>query len=220
MSRAHAHAHAGGHRAGRHRDLRFAGRIAGFGTASGTRVVLGLWESSPFGAFADAMVEDARGHRILFAPTAEVAAFIAGTYVFDEVRVVPVSWRRIAGGLTLAARDLSVHLRVGPVSPLGRVLRAVPATLATNPAWLRLLDPVARRLQPGVRTAGSAGAGRREFYGVTSARTITWAEARLDGVDLGGFAELDPPVYFGFASAPRAPHLIDVVTTIREPGRA
>jgi len=41
--------------------LRFAGRIAGFGTASGTRVVLGMWESSPFGRFADVIAEN-RGH--------------------------------------------------------------------------------------------------------------------------------------------------------------
>ena len=198
------------------RDLRFAGRIAGFGTTSGTRVVLGLWDDSPFGPFADAMVEDARGHRILIAPNDEVAAFIAATYTFDEVRVLPVARRRIDGGLALDAPTLSVRLRVGPVSPLGRVLRSVPAVVATDPRWLRLLDPVARRLQPGVRTAGSAGGGRREYYGVTVARRLVWAEARLDGVDLGAFAELDPPVRFGFASAPRQPHLVDVVTTIRE----
>ncbi|MFB2596369.1 hypothetical protein ACEXQE_01110 [Herbiconiux sp. P17] len=199
------------------RDLRFAGRIAGFGTTSGTRIVLGLWETSPFGRFADAMIEDARGHRILLAPTDEVAAFIAATYAFDEVRVLPVARRRIDGGLALDASALSVRLRVGSVSPLGRVLRSVPPRLATHLGWLRAIDPVARTLQPGVRTAGSAGGGRREFYGVTLARRIVWAEARLDGADLGAFAELDPPVRFGFASAPREPHLVDVVTTIREP---
>src|SRR5690606_39583710 len=37
--------------------LRFRGRIAGWGTASGTRVVVGRWDASPFGAFADVMVE-------------------------------------------------------------------------------------------------------------------------------------------------------------------
>ncbi|WP_382309914.1 hypothetical protein [Herbiconiux sp. UC225_62] len=198
------------------RDLRFEGRIAGFGTTSGTRMVLGLWDSSPFGRFADAMIEDARGHRILLAPSDEVAAFIAATYAFDEVRVLPVERRRIAGGLALDAPGLAVRLRIGPISPLGRVLRSVPPRLATHPGWLRAIDPVARRLQPGVRTAGSAGGGRREFYGVTVVRRIVWAEARFDGTDLGGFAQLDPPVRFGFGSAPREPSLVDVVTTIRE----
>jgi hypothetical protein len=201
-----------------HRDLRFSGRIAGFGTASGTRLVLGLWQTSPFGGFADVMMEDAPGHRTLFAPRPDVAAFIARTYAFDEVRVVPVTWRRIEGGLSLDAGPLSARLRIGPVSPLGRLLRAVPPALATTPRWLQLLDPVARTLMPGVRTAGTAGGGRREFYGVTVARSIVWAAASLDGTDLGAFAALDPPVRFGFGSAPPTPHLVDVVTTIRLPG--
>ena len=199
------------------RDLRFAGRIAGFGTDSGIRLVIGLWQRSPFGAFADVMMEDARGHRTLFAPSAQVAEFVGGTYEFDEVLVVPVAAIRIDGGIRVAAGHLSASMRIGPISPLGRVLRAVPPTLATRPAWLQVLDPVARTLVPGVRTAGTAGNGRREFYGVTVARRIVWADASLDGVDLGAFAPLDPPVRFGFGSAPSEPHLVDLVTTIRVP---
>ncbi|MDO9396137.1 MAG: hypothetical protein Q7T71_06310, partial [Herbiconiux sp.] len=57
--------------------------------------------------------------------------------------------------------------------------------------------------------------GRREFYGVTTMRRIAWASAELDGHDLGAFAPLDPPVRFGFGSAPSEPHLVDLVTTIR-----
>src|SRR5699024_6852506 len=45
--------------------LRFVGEIAGVGTTSGTRVVVGRWEDSPFGPFGDAMVETADGHRVL-----------------------------------------------------------------------------------------------------------------------------------------------------------
>ena len=198
-------------------DLRFAGRIGGFGTASGTRIVVGRWESSPFGRFADAMVEDAEGHRTLFAPSEEVAAFIADTYVFDEVRVVPVSSRRIEGGIAVEAGPLSVRIRVGEVSGLGRLLRSVPAAVAVHPRWLQVIDPIARVLMPGVSTAGTAGQGRREFYGVTVARRIAWASATLDGHDLGAFAQIDPPVRFGFGSAPQEPHLVDIVTTIRLP---
>lgn len=53
----------------------FDGHIAGIGTESGLRVVVGLWQQSPFGAFADAMVELPSGHRILLAPTAEAGDF-------------------------------------------------------------------------------------------------------------------------------------------------
>ena len=44
---------------------RFVGEIAGAGTTSGTRLVIGHWPTSPFGPIADAMVEDADGHRVL-----------------------------------------------------------------------------------------------------------------------------------------------------------
>ncbi|MFB2586269.1 hypothetical protein [Herbiconiux liukaitaii] len=241
--------------------LRFSGRIAGFGTASGTRVVTGLWERSPFGRFADVMVEDARGHRTLLAPSEEVAEFVSSTYTFDEVRLMPVSWRRVAGGLHVTAGSgpgragsesgadavagsaagagsaggagsaagagagagsgaeggLEARILVGALPPLGRLLRVVPAPIATAPLWLEAIDPIARILVPGVRTAGSAGGGRREYYGVKTLRRIAWAGATLDGVDLGAFAPLDPPVRFGFGSAPPEPHLVDLVTTIRLP---
>lgn len=197
------------------RDERFVGRIAGFGTASGTRIVLGMWDESPFGRFADAMIERADGHRILLAPTAETARYIASTYTFDEVRVVPVSRRMLVGAISVTAGPLVVHLAVGGLSPLGRLLRLVPRRIATRPAWLRLVDPFARVIVRGARTAGTAGGGRREYYGVTLARRIRSATASWDGVDLGEAGRLSPPVRFGFGSAPPEPHVVDVVTTIR-----
>jgi hypothetical protein len=46
----------------------FTGRIAGFGSGAGVRMVVGSWLESPFGRFADVMVETADGKRILLAP--------------------------------------------------------------------------------------------------------------------------------------------------------
>lgn len=199
------------------RRLRFSGRIAGFGTASGTRVVLGLWESTPFGAFADAMIEHPDGHRLLIAPREEVADFIAGTYSFDEVRIEPVAWRRVAGGLSVSAGPLDVTLRLGGLTPLGRLLRVVPRPVAEHPAWLTAISPVASLLVSGVRTAGSAGGGRREYYGVRAIRRIDAVEARWAEADLGPLRPLSPPVRFGFSSAPAAPAIVDVTTTIALP---
>ncbi len=68
---------------------RFDGAIAGLGTASGTRLVVGMWPVSPFGPIADLMIERPDGHRLLIAPEQPVADFIAATYRFDEVRVEP-----------------------------------------------------------------------------------------------------------------------------------
>jgi len=172
-----------------------------------------MWATTPFGPFADVMLEEPGGHRILLAPTDETADFIATTYTFDEVRVAPVTFRRTTAGVTLSAPGLSLTFGLGRLSPLGRMLRIVPPAFATNTTWLRAIDPIARVLVPGVRTAGSANAGRREFYGVTRARTITDAAATWHR-NLGSLAPLWPPVRFGFSSAPPTPQIVDVTTTI------
>ena len=194
--------------------LAFDGHIAGFGTAEGTRLVVGIWRESPFGDFADVMVERADGERMLLAPSEEVAAFVSSTYSFDVVLVTPVRVRRRGSRVSVDAGPLAARFDVGGVSWLGMLLRLVPGFLATRPAWLRAIDPLAARLLPGARTAGSAGGGRREYYGVTSARRIVASEARWDGTDLGGLARLHPPVRFGFGSAPADPHIVRLRTTI------
>jgi hypothetical protein len=62
---------------------RFDGEICGFGTTSGVRVVIGRWAKSPYGSFADAMVEHPDGGRVLVAPDADLADFVGGVYMFD-----------------------------------------------------------------------------------------------------------------------------------------
>jgi hypothetical protein len=197
---------------------RFEGHIAGIGTSSGTRLVVGRWGVSPFGAFTDVMMEDAAGLRTLLAPSREVAEYVGSTYSFDDVRVVPVRSSLEASRLELDAGPLRLVADLGGLTPLGRLLRLVPRALATSPRWLSLISPAAAALVPGVRTAGSAGNGRREYYGVTSARAIIAAAAELEGADLGRLAPLRPAVRFGFSSAPAAPQLVSVVTTISHPG--
>jgi hypothetical protein len=69
----------------------FDGHIAGLGTSSGLRAVVGVWQQSPFGAFSDVMLQQPSGRRLLLAPAADVADFIAATYAFDDVALVGVS---------------------------------------------------------------------------------------------------------------------------------
>ncbi|MCR1980831.1 hypothetical protein NSA53_01085 [Cellulosimicrobium cellulans] len=215
--------------------LRFRGRIAGWGTASGTRVVVGRWDTSPFGAFADVMVERPDGERILLAPSRPVAELVASTYRFDRVVLVPVAvtdepapvapaagrdhvapaagsgrlpdWHVVAG-------PLEARLAVGPRTFLGHVLRAVPHRVATSRHATVLTDPVARVLLRGVRTRGSAGPGRTEHYGATDVHALLAARTRWDGGSLGGLRDVVPPVLFGFGSTPPRPSVTDVVTTI------
>ena len=194
--------------------LRFDGWIAGLGTASGTRLVLGHWPESPFGPVTDVMVEHADGRRVLLAETPELGRFVAGTYSFDEVRVVPISVDRSQTHWAVAAGPLALRFRAGGRGALGRLLRVVPRALARRPAWVRLINGPARVLR-GVRTYGSAGNGRREWYAALDLHRITAAAAVLDGVDLGPLTAVDPPVRFGFGSTPRFPALVRVTTTVQ-----
>lgn len=196
---------------------RFAGDIAGVGTTSGTRLVVGRWPESPYGAVADVMVERPDGHRLLLAPDEALGAFVAATYGFDEVLVVPVEVVVADGERFVRAGPLDLRLRLGARTPLGRLLHLVPSPLAGAPAWTHVTDPVARVALRGVRTRGSAGGGRTETYGALDEHRVEAVEASWDGADLGTLAPVDPPVRFGFGSTPTVPSLVRVVTTITAP---
>jgi len=202
-------------------DTRFDGCIAGIGTAAGLRAVVGHWPRSPFGPFTGVMVGQADGHRVVLAPTPQVARFVTGTYRFDEVRIVPVTvlatGTRAGTGLgwRVAAGPLELSFRVGERPPLGWLLWAVPRRLATAPWWITVVDVVASRVLPGVRTRGSAGGGRREYYAALDLHRISTATLTWDGADQGPLAPVHPPVRFGFGSTPREPSLARIVTLLR-----
>ena len=193
---------------------RFHGQIAGVGSTSGVRVVVGSWLRTPLGSFGDAMVETAGGHRVLVAPTPQVATFIEATYAFDEVRLEPITVRTGRDRWQVMSPSLSLDLTVGGRMPLGRLLRAVPARVASSPRWATVVDPVARVVLRGVRTRGTALEGRQEFYGATDLHAVTALDGRFDGVALGALAPVDPPCRFGFSSTPRRPSVTSVVTTV------
>ncbi len=195
----------------------FDGHIAGIGTACGLRAVVGVWNSSPFGRFSDVMVQQPSGHRLLLAPAGEVADFISSTYSFDEVQLVEVHATLAPGHLTVDAGPLAVSARLGGRTLLGHALRLVPRPLAVHPRWLRAVSPAAGLFSGGSRTAGTAGGGRREFYGVSDLHNITSAVVHWNGADAGTVARVTPPVTFGFSSVPARPSIARVRTTVEEP---
>src|SRR4051794_34785089 len=141
---------------------RFEGTIAGLGSTGGTRVVLGAWPASPFGSFADVMVERADGHRLLLAPDQQVADFVQATYTFDEVRLVAVDvqvdgpvWRVAAGPLALTFT-------------VGRCTSAAGAAAAGRPG--------AGRLEPGVGVGGGPGRAPRLAGGAHPRQRGWWPE--------------------------------------------
>ncbi len=192
----------------------FEGEIAGFGTSSGTRFVIGSWTTSPFGTFTDVMIETAAGVRTLVAPTGAVAQYVAATYSFDEVRITPVDAVRTAGRLRVTAENLELTLDIGARTRLGWLLRVVPRPLATSRRFATVIDPIARRVVRGVRTKGTAGGGRTETYGATDIHGVTAVVGAIDDVDVGTLADLLPPVRFGFSSAPPRPAIVRVTTKI------
>lgn len=193
----------------------FTGHIAGAGTTGGTRLVLGAWDESPHGAFADVMVEHPDGRRELLAPDEWVAEFVSSTYVFDDVRQVPVDvtvdgphWRVSAGPLHWA-------FTVGRRALWGHLLRAVPPRLGRTLTVARLSDRVARVVMPGVRTLGTAGNDRLEWYSARDLHRIAASTASWDGRELGTLTDMTPPPRFGFSSTPREPMLTTLTSTVR-----
>lgn len=198
---------------------RFVGEILGVGTREGTRIVVGNWAVSPYGGFADVMVERADGRRILLAPNRTVAEYVAETYEFDEVRVVPVDVTRGEERLAVSAGPLSLTARLGRRSAIGWTLHLLPDALTAKPWFSRVADPVARKVFPGVRTHGTAGAGRYEFYGAHDLHTVSSLVASWEGETLGALTPVEPAPRFGFASTPHRPGLTRLTTTVVRSGR-
>ena len=105
----------------------------------------------------------------------------------------------------LRTTTLALDLETGPPHRARPAARARPRRLARSRTWCRLVDPVARMVRHGVRTTGTAGHGRREWYCATDEHRVVRAVATLDAVALGGLRPVVPPVRFGFASTPPEP---------------
>lgn len=194
--------------------MRFDGAIAGVGTASGVRLVIGMWPSSPFGSIVDVMVEHADGRRELIAPSREVADFIAATYRFDDVRIEPTALRIEGDDWTISTESLQVTLQVGRRTVIGQLLSLIPRPLARQRWWAVLAGPPARALRDGVRTHGTAGNGRHEYYCALDEHRVTGVRADWQGRDLGELRDVVPPVRFGFGSTPSVPSLVRVTTLV------
>jgi hypothetical protein len=192
---------------------RFDGEICGFGTASGRRIVVGSWRLSPFGPFADVMVEDAEGHRTLYAPTDELCRYIAGIYAFDDARRADVRVARSPAALDVSAGPLRATVSIGRRDALGWALIAVPRWIASRRSWTAVTDPLARIALRGVRTRGHTPGGREDYLAFDRHR-LTGVTATWDGTDIGPLRPVQPPVRFGFGSTPTVPSIVRLATIV------
>lgn len=197
---------------------RFDGRILGVGTSSGVRIVVGDWSSSPLGAFTGVMVATAEDRRMLLAPDDAVADYVTRTYSFEEVVRCDVALTETGAKgecrWLVEAGPLVARLDLGSRTATGWLLAALPGFLSGSRFFATLADPVARLVHPGVRTRGSAGQGRREYYGAQDQHAVTRVSGTWCGQDLGHLTDVSPDPGFGFSSTPAGPSLTRVTTTV------
>jgi hypothetical protein len=192
----------------------FTGWIAGVGTDSGHRVVIGHWPRSPYGEVTDAMVEDPAGHRTLYAPNPQLTELLSAAYRFHDVQVTACGAQRSGPRWAVQAGPLRVSIVIGRRTLLGWLLWVMPDSLARRTWWVGLLDRFARWLLPGVRTRGRTRDGRCQWYGARDLHRIVAVDATLHGRGLGTLQAVRPPVGFGFGSVPSRPSLVHLTTII------
>ncbi len=185
---------------------RLQGVIASSGFASGDRVVIGHWRSSPIGPLSDVMWAAPDGRRTLFVGAARAADYITSIYDFDAVEV---------GELSVVGDDRSLEARVGDRWVRLTGGRRIPVLPVPRPRWFTTAfeAPLARAIL-GVEAVGTSPRGVREWYQARWVRRVVEAEARIGGRDLGAFGDVWPPVGVGFSEPPRFPSLVRVDTRV------
>lgn len=200
---------------------RFTGMIAACGFSSGDSVVVGLWRSSPLGRFVDVMWVRPDGRRVLLAPREEVRRYVSGLYTFEESRVVPVRGGWTGQHVEVTAGPLTLRLAAGRRDWRSWLFAARPRFLRRSPAWLQVEDALVGPLgdlvlggTAGVRLAGRAPGGQREWYSIDDYRPVGDGSLTVDGHDAGPPAPLRAGLGVGLSDFPTVPALVSVVTLV------
>jgi hypothetical protein len=204
---------------------RFSGLIAAGGSTSGEQVVVGMWRRSPLGRVIDIMWVRPDGERILLAPSAAVAAYVSGLYTFERVEVVTIRGGFDGRRVAVTAGPLAVTLEPGLRDPRSWLFALRPGFLRRAPAWIevedRLVAPLGGPLlggADGVRLAGRAPGGQREWYAIADYRPLVSGRFEVVGADAGRLAPLRPGLGVGLSDFPTVPALVAVDTLIEPVG--
>ena len=202
----------------------YEGCIAGGAFGDGEAVVVGMWRRSPLGAFVDVFWVRPDGERVLLAPRSAVAEAVAAVYTFDRIEVVPLRGGWDGTRIRLDAGPLALRLDPGPRDWRSWLFALRPRLLRRSARWIgvedRLARPVVERLiggGRGVRAAGMAPGGQREWYGVDDWRPVVGGSLLVDGRDAGPLRRLPADLGVGLSSFPTVPALV-FVGTILESG--
>jgi hypothetical protein len=184
------------------------GVIGSAGFASGDRIVVGHWWTSPIGAFTDVMWVEPDGLRVLYAPDDRVARFVTSLYRFERADVVTFRTEGDGKRLDLTFGDRAVTMRSG---------RGVPIPFG-RPRWCtRWIEGPIARATMHVRTYGVTATGVREWYQADVYRRMRFAEASIAGTSLGAWGPVDPPARVGFSEPPRRATMVNLHTRLEDP---
>ncbi len=188
------------------------GLIGAAGFASGDRVVIGHWHTSPIGPFNDIMWAEPDGWRTLFVADERSKTFITAVYQFDSVIVAPSLTVRFSAAsrrprLEAAWPNAQLEFRVG---------RA--ASFPPRPDWVtrRIEAPIAKKTM-NVDTYGVSPTGVYEWYRTKKLRRILGGWGIVAGRDLG---DVGPPVGatgFGFSEPPPFASVTEISPRLHDP---
>ena len=175
----------------------FEGRITSCGFDSGDRIVIGMWESSPFGSFADIMWAKPDGTKILIAPNNEIGNYINSLYDFDEIRIEEIKIERKPKEIFFRTADISCQFNWG---------KEISFLVKRRPLWfVSTIEYFFGWLMFGTKTHGKTKNGRREWYAVDKISRLKDAKAEIAGKDLGVHRKFYPKANFGFSDPPNMP---------------
>jgi hypothetical protein len=206
---------------------RLSGLIAGAGFEPGENVVVGCWRRSPLGQLVDVMWVRPDGRRILLAPHDRAARYIGGLYAFDEIRTVPFRGGWDGRVVAVEAGPLRVRLSAGDRDWRSWLFAARPAVLRRRTWWVgvedRLARPVVGRIiggGDGVRAAGVAPGGQREWYSAADYVPVVAGDLTVDGQARGPLRPLAADLGVGLSSFPTLPALVHVDVTVEDGQRS
>ena len=175
----------------------FEGRITSCGFDSGDRIVIGIWESSPFGSFADIMWAKPDGTKILIAPNNEIGNYINSLYDFDEIRIEEIKIERKPKEIFFSCTDISCQFNWG---------KEISLLVKRRPLWfVSTIEYFFGWLMFGTKTHGKTKNGRKEWYVVDKISRLKGAKAEITGKDLGVYCKFYPKANFGFSDPPKMP---------------
>ena len=183
----------------------FQGRITSSGFQTGDRVVVGTWNSSPFGNFTDIMWARSDGTRILIAPNQEIADYVTDMYSFDDVLLEEIDVKEEGRNLSVKCKTMELEFswKKGFAIPFKRSL-----------LFIATVELFFARLIFSTRTYGLTRNNRREWYAIDRVSNLSHASANISGEDMGDMTPMSQPCKFGFSEAPKKPASCEVRTHI------